>query len=234
MAIRLRSFGPLLLDASRQLDVARLDGGLMAGPFEIQATMLAPKGVVTSCGWAKRGKGGSPDHKHGKRQDGDQNGWRSSRMDRHEGGAPLAPLNGQLVTGRTGHEKAPRSHSTPVAECHKRPISARPFERSKGVRMKKTVILIAAISACTLVLAKGGGSHSGGSSSRGSSSSHSYSGSHSGSSSGSHSVQGYTRKDGTYVAPHHATNRDDTKNNNWTTQGNVNPHTGKPGTKPGD
>ncbi len=100
--------------------------------------------------------------------------------------------------------------------------------------MKKTVILIAAISACTLALAKGGGGHSGGSSSRGSSSSHSYSGSHSGGSSSSHSVQGYTRKDGTYVAPHHATNRDDTKNNNWTTQGNVNPHTGKPGTKPGD
>lgn len=99
--------------------------------------------------------------------------------------------------------------------------------------MKKTVILIAAFSACTLALARGAGSHSTGSSGR-ASSSHSSSSLHYAGSPGSHSVQGYTRKDGTYVAPHHATNRDDTKNNNWTTQGNVNPYTGKPGTKAGD
>ena len=100
----------------------------------------------------------------------------------------------------------------------------------------KTVILVTAMLVCTMAIGNGGGggSHGGGSSSRGSGSSHSHSSSHSGGSSGSHSVQGYTRKDGTYVAPHHATNRDDTKNNNWTTQGNVNPYTGKPGTKPGD
>ena len=49
--------------------------------------------------------------------------------------------------------------------------------------------------------------------------------------SGSHSVRGYTKKDGTYVAPSHATNPDKTKVNNWTSKGNVNPYTGKEGTK---
>ncbi|WP_037473395.1 hypothetical protein [Simplicispira psychrophila] len=45
-------------------------------------------------------------------------------------------------------------------------------------------------------------------------------------------VSGYSRKDGTYVAPHHRSNRDGARNNNWTTQGNTNPHTGKDGTAP--
>src|SRR4030095_5529277 len=43
-------------------------------------------------------------------------------------------------------------------------------------------------------------------------------------------VGGYTRKDGTYVAPHQRTTPDGTKGNNWSTKGNVNPYTGKPGT----
>lgn len=46
----------------------------------------------------------------------------------------------------------------------------------------------------------------------------------------SHAVRGYTRKDGTYVAPHRATNPDSTRMNNWSTRGNVNPYTGKIGT----
>lgn len=46
----------------------------------------------------------------------------------------------------------------------------------------------------------------------------------------SHAVRGYTRKDGTYVAPHRATNPDNTRMNNWSTKGNVNPYTGKEGT----
>lgn len=49
--------------------------------------------------------------------------------------------------------------------------------------------------------------------------------------SGSHSVKGYTKKDGTYVAPHKQTNPNGTKRDNWSTKGNVNPYTGKPGTK---
>ena len=51
------------------------------------------------------------------------------------------------------------------------------------------------------------------------------------SSGGSHSVKGYTKKDGTYVAPHMQTNPNSTKTDNWSTKGNVNPYTGKPGTK---
>jgi hypothetical protein len=71
-------------------------------------------------------------------------------------------------------------------------------------------------------LARGGGHSS-------SYSSHSYS-----SHSGDHAVHGYTRKDGTHVAPHHATNPNHTKNDNYSTRGNVNPYTGKAGTKPRD
>jgi len=48
----------------------------------------------------------------------------------------------------------------------------------------------------------------------------------------SHSVNGYIKKDGTYVAPHHATNPDGNPNNNYTSQGHYNPYTGKEGTKP--
>ncbi len=94
--------------------------------------------------------------------------------------------------------------------------------------MKKTLILLAAVSLCAVASAKGrsGGSHS-----------HSHSGGHSShsavshSSGSSHSVSGYIRKDGTYVAPSHATNPNGTKHDNWTTKGNMNPNTGKEGTR---
>ena len=46
----------------------------------------------------------------------------------------------------------------------------------------------------------------------------------------SHAVRGYTRRDGTYVAPHRATNPNSTKLDNWSTRGNVNPYTGREGT----
>jgi len=45
----------------------------------------------------------------------------------------------------------------------------------------------------------------------------------------SNSLNGYFRKDGTYVQPHHRTNPDNNINNNWSTQGNVNPYTGQSG-----
>lgn len=72
----------------------------------------------------------------------------------------------------------------------------------------------------------GGGSHSSGS----------HPGSHSGmtgtgSSSSSHAVRGYTTRRGTHVAPHHQTNPDRTQRNNDSTRGNVNPWTGKAGTR---
>jgi hypothetical protein len=44
-------------------------------------------------------------------------------------------------------------------------------------------------------------------------------------------VQGYEKKDGTYVEPYHRTTPDKTPNNNYGTKGNVNPYTGKEGTK---
>ena len=50
------------------------------------------------------------------------------------------------------------------------------------------------------------------------------------SSGGYHSVRGYTRSNGTYVAPHYQTNPNHTKLDNWSTKGNYNPFTGKAGT----
>lgn len=44
-------------------------------------------------------------------------------------------------------------------------------------------------------------------------------------------VNGYYRSNGTYVSPHYRSGRDGYHNNNWSVQGNVNPYTGKPGTK---
>jgi hypothetical protein len=43
-------------------------------------------------------------------------------------------------------------------------------------------------------------------------------------------VRGYTRSDGTYVQPHHRTNPDGNRFNNYGTQGNINPYTGERGT----
>jgi hypothetical protein len=52
-----------------------------------------------------------------------------------------------------------------------------------------------------------------------------------GKTSGTVSVGGYYRSDGTYVAPHHRSAPDGNPSNNWSTKGNVNPDTGKKGTK---
>lgn len=43
-------------------------------------------------------------------------------------------------------------------------------------------------------------------------------------------VDGYTRKDGTYVAPHQRSAPDGRYNNNYGTAPNVNPYTGQMGT----
>ena len=45
-------------------------------------------------------------------------------------------------------------------------------------------------------------------------------------------VNGYYRSNGTYVQGHYRTEKNHTVNDNWTTRGNVNPHTGKAGTLP--
>jgi hypothetical protein len=52
-----------------------------------------------------------------------------------------------------------------------------------------------------------------------------------GSSSHDHAVRGYTKKSGTYVAPHRQSDPDRMKQNNFSTRGNVNPYTGKRGTR---
>ncbi len=45
-------------------------------------------------------------------------------------------------------------------------------------------------------------------------------------------VNGYTRSNGTYVAPYHRSSPDNTINNNYGTQGNMNPYTHAQGTVP--
>lgn len=47
---------------------------------------------------------------------------------------------------------------------------------------------------------------------------------------GSHAISGHVTKNGTYVAPSYATNPNGTKTDNYSSQGNVNPYTGKVGT----
>ena len=63
--------------------------------------------------------------------------------------------------------------------------------------------------------------------SRGGGSSRSSGGSHS----GHVAVRSHTRKTGTQVSPHHRSGPNRTQSDNWSTRGNVNPDTGKPGTK---
>lgn len=48
------------------------------------------------------------------------------------------------------------------------------------------------------------------------------------------SVRGYYRSNGTYVQPHQRTAPNYTRNDNYSTMGNVNPYTGKAGTQPRD
>lgn len=50
-------------------------------------------------------------------------------------------------------------------------------------------------------------------------------------SSGDVHVRGYTKKNGTYVQPHHRTAPNNSRFDNYSTKGNVNPYTGKEGTK---
>lgn len=96
--------------------------------------------------------------------------------------------------------------------------------------MKTILILLVlcTISMGTYARGGGGGGHR-------SSGSHSNGTSHHSSSghvnSQNHSVHGYTKKDGTHVAPSHATNPNSTRRDNYTHKGNTNPYTGKEGTK---
>ena len=42
-------------------------------------------------------------------------------------------------------------------------------------------------------------------------------------------VGGYYRKDGTYVKPYWRSDKNDSKFDNWSSKGNINPYTGKKG-----
>ncbi len=46
-----------------------------------------------------------------------------------------------------------------------------------------------------------------------------------------HSVRGYSKKNGTRVAPHRQSNGNERTTDNWDTKGNKNPDTGKAGSK---
>lgn len=81
--------------------------------------------------------------------------------------------------------------------------------------MKKLLIFLISIFLTSPVLAKK--SSSGGYKSHGSSS--------------TTNVHGYTKKNGTYVAPHKRTTPNNTQRDNWTSKPNQNPYTGKDGTK---
>ena len=48
---------------------------------------------------------------------------------------------------------------------------------------------------------------------------------------GSHTRKAHVTKKGTFVQAHRATNPNHTKRDNYSHKGNVNPHTGKKGTK---
>ena len=43
-------------------------------------------------------------------------------------------------------------------------------------------------------------------------------------------VNGYTKNNGTYVAPHYRSKSNNTKSDDWSQRGNTNPYTGKSGT----
>ena len=97
--------------------------------------------------------------------------------------------------------------------------------------MSKYVAVIAALAALscmTVAAAHGGTGHSSGSYSSGRHTSGSRA------TAGSHSIRAYTKRDGTHVGPSHATNPNRTKRDNYSSRGNVNPYTGKPGHKDPD
>ncbi|WP_454737174.1 hypothetical protein [Cupriavidus necator] len=100
----------------------------------------------------------------------------------------------------------------------------------------KTFVAIMLLALSTVTYARGaGGQPSGGyQGNAGFPTAYSSSKGNSGSAQGTHSVGGYVRDNGTYVQPHMQTNPNATRNDNWSTRGNVNPYTGTLGTKPRD
>ena len=97
--------------------------------------------------------------------------------------------------------------------------------------MRPVVLSLTLLMVCALPASAQRGSHASHSSHSGSSHS---SPSHSTSRSSIEHVHGYTTKSGTQVGSYDRTSPNHTRNDNWSTKGNVNPETGKAGTKPRD
>ena len=95
--------------------------------------------------------------------------------------------------------------------------------------MKKILITLCMLAATLPAFARGG--HGGG----GHSASHAVRASGASNGTGAKAsrehVHAYAKKDGTHVDAHNRSTADATKANNWSTKGNVNPDTGKAGTK---
>jgi len=94
--------------------------------------------------------------------------------------------------------------------------------------MIRTIVFGVLLTLSENVAARGAGSH--GIHSASHSTSHGAA-AHSNSSHSSFAVRGYTKRNGTDVAPHYSSAPDHSKANNWSSRGNVNPYTGKVGTK---
>jgi len=86
--------------------------------------------------------------------------------------------------------------------------------------MKRALVAVLTFLVVLPAFARGGGHHGGYRSATGT-----------GAKAAHEHVSGYTTKRGTYVHGYDRSTRDSTKTNNWSTKGNVNPETGKAGTK---
>jgi len=84
------------------------------------------------------------------------------------------------------------------------------------MRILTSFFIALAVVTTVLPAAARGGGHSGHATRTGNSKTH---------------VSSYTRKDGAHVDAHNRSSADHIKANNWSTKGNANPETGKPGTK---
>lgn len=109
---------------------------------------------------------------------------------------------------------------------------------AKGTAMRRMITVAVALAiiglGSDLALARGGGGHSSGGhaySSSGHSTRNGAGAPGTGSKSSYTSVRGYTKKNGTYVAPSKRSTADHNFNNNWSTKGNKNPYTGKSGSR---
>jgi len=90
-------------------------------------------------------------------------------------------------------------------------LTAKEIPMIKNLRLALGVVALLAVAVCPPAFAESSSRHS----------SHHK----------SQKVHGYVRKDGTYVSSYHRSKPDKSKANNYSSEGNINPYTGKAGTK---